>query len=134
MIKRYIDVDGYWGIVFCYDYDMLDMDEMAAIMDSFGVDDREIRRALRILMGTNTGMTISRHDITMSVVFISEASSLEQFIDTCSHEVDHVQASILQHYGIPQGDEDGAWLQGYIMREITRILHKDGVIKEGSHF
>ena len=131
MRKRYIDVDGFWGIVFCYDYDFRDVDEMAAIMNSFGVEDREISNAIQILMGANTGMTISRNDITMSVIFVSEASDFEQFMDTCLHELDHVQASILDHYMINQGGEDGAWLQGYMMRELTRILRKDGVIKEG---
>lgn len=131
MKKRYIDIDGYWGIVFCYDFDFLDVDEMGAIMNSFGVSDKEISMAIRILLGINTGMTISRHDLTMSVVFVSESSSLEQFMDSISHEIDHVQESILEHYMIPQGSEDGAWLQGYIMRKMTNILKKDGVIIEG---
>lgn len=125
MVTRYIDVDGYWGIIFVYDFNILDAEEMAAIMDSFGLSEHEIPKAIRTLLGVNTGMAISRHDLTMSVVFVSEASSLDQFLDTCAHEVDHVQAAILEHYNIPQGGEDGAWLQGYIMRKITRILQND---------
>ncbi len=131
MKKRYIDIDGSWGIIFCYDFDFLDVDEMSAIMDSFGVSEREISRAIRILLGINTGMTISRSDLKMSVVFISEASSFEQFMDSISHEIDHIQASILDYYMIPQGGEDGAWLQGFIMRKVTRILMEDGVMKKG---
>lgn len=132
MRKRYIDVDGYWGIVFCYDYDFFDIDEMGAIMNSFGLSEKDISEALRILYGVNTGMTISRNDIRMSVVFVSESSSLEQFMDTCTHELDHVQSSILEYYEIAQGGEDGAWLQGYMMRKLTKILERDGVIKKGS--
>ena len=88
--------------------------------------------AIRILLEINTGMTISRHDLTMSVVFVSESSSLEQFMYSISHEIDHIQASILEHYMITQGGEDFAWLQGYIMRKMTNILKKDGVIYNGS--
>lgn len=67
-------------------------------------------------------------DLTMSVVIIGEASSSEQFFDSLAHEIDHVQDSILRRYNIEQGGEDGAWLQGYIMRGITKWLIKDGYI------
>lgn len=128
MKQHYVDVDGYWGILFIYDFDLFDMDELAAIMESFGVDDAEIRYAMPILYGINGGMTISRPDLTMSVVIIGETNSKEQFFDTLTHEIDHVQDSILRRYNIEQGGEDGAWLQGYIMRGISKWLVKDGYI------
>lgn len=128
MKTRYIDIDEYWGVLFCYDFDFRDCDEIAAIMDSFDVGEREIRKAINILMGTNSGMAISRNDISMSVIFVSEATSIEQFLDTCAHEIDHVQSSILDYYDVEQGGERGAWLQGYLMRKITEILCEDGYI------
>lgn len=128
MKKHYIDIDGYWGVLFIYDYDMFDMDEIAAILDSFGVSERKIREAMPILYSTNTGMTVSRMDVTMSAIFVSRASSVEQFMDTVAHEVDHVQDAIDAYYGVRQGSEDSAWLQGYIMRGITKALKEDGVV------
>lgn len=128
MKKHYVDIDGYWGVLFIYNYDMLDMDEMVGILDSFGVSEKEIRKAIPILFSTNTGMTVSRLDVTMSVIFVSEASSVEQFFDTIAHEIDHVQDAIDTYYGVWQGGEDSAWLQGYIMRGIAEALKRDGVI------
>lgn len=128
MKKHYIDIDGYWGVLFIYDYDMFDMDEIAAILDSFGVSERKIREAMPILYSTNTGMTVSRMDVTMSAIFVSRASSVEQFMDTVAHEVDHVQDAIDAYYGVRQGSEDSAWLQGYIMRGIAKALKEDGVV------
>ena len=128
MKTHYIDIDGYWGVLFIYDYDMFDMDEIAAILDSFGVSERKIREAMPILYSTNTGMTVSRMDVTMSVIFVSRASSVEQFMDTVAHEVDHVQDAIDAYFGVRQGSEDSAWLQGYIMRGITKSLKEDGIV------
>lgn len=128
MKKHYVDIDGYWGVLFIYDYDWRDVDEIAAILDSFGVEEDKIREAMPILYSTNTGMTVSRMDVTMSVIFVSEASSVEQFLDTTAHEIDHVQDAIDTYYGVMQGGEDSAWLQGYIMRGITRALRKDGIV------
>ena len=128
MKKHYIDIEGYWGVIFLYDYDLMDMDEIAAILDSFGLSERKIRKAMPVLYGVNSGMTVSRADLTMSVIIISNATSMEQFFDTIAHEIDHVQDAVDMFYGVRQGSEDSAWLQGYIMRGITNALLKDGVI------
>ena len=64
----------------------------------------------------------------LSLIFIGQADSIEQFFDTLSHESDHAQDSILRYFGISHGTEDAAWLQGYIMRGISKWLKKDGYI------
>lgn len=130
MEKHYVDIDGYWGVLFVYDFDILDIDELADIMANFGVGDSEIRYAMRVLYGLNGGMTISQPDVGMSVIFVGEASSKEQFFDTLAHEIDHAQSAITEVYGVDYGSEDAAWLQGYIMRGITKWLIKDGYICE----
>lgn len=122
MTKEYIDVDGFWGIIFCYDYDRRDYDEMHAIMDSFGLSEYKIIEAMDVLRHMNTGMTISRSDLTMSVVFVSKATSYSQYVDTIAHELDHVQDAMLRHYGIQQGSEDAAWLQGYLARQFAPLM------------
>lgn len=131
MIKHYVDIDTAWGVIFCYAFDESDIDEMIAIMDSFGMYSDEIQEAILVLLGgTNNAMTISRPDLTMSVVFVGDAESIEQFMDSVAHEIDHVQDSICRFYDVPFGSEDAAWLQGYLMRGITRSLIEDGVICE----
>lgn len=130
MKRHYVDIDGYWGIIFIYGYNFMDIDELAVILDSFGASEKDIRKAMPILYSVNSGMTISRSDLTMSVIVISEATNVEQFMDTLAHEIDHVQDAIDRHYGVRQGSEDSAWLQGYIMRGISRALREDGVICE----
>ena len=64
----------------------------------------------------------------MSVVCIGDATSLEQWWDTLSHEIDHLQDAVLQYYDVEPGTEDAAWLQGYIMRGIVKALRSDGTM------
>lgn len=64
----------------------------------------------------------------MSVVCIGNATSLEQWWDTLSHEIDHLQDAIMQYYDVSSGTEEAAWLQGYIMRLIVKALLSDGAM------
>ena len=126
MITRYIEIpEDKWGILFIYDFDIMDADEMGGIMDSFGLSEDRINDAIRILLGVNAGMTISRNDLRMSVIFVGVASSIEQFADTIAHEVDHVQTAICDYYDVPYGSEDAAWTQGYIIRCIAHEIKND---------
>jgi len=122
MIEKYIDIDGYWGILFCYDYDRRDYDRMRAIMRTFGMSEYKIIEAMEVLRKPDTGMTISNSGTTMSVMFVSPATSYQQYFDTIAHELDHVQDAILRHYGIRQGSEDAAWLQGYLARQFSPLM------------
>lgn len=122
MIKHYIDIDDAWGVIFIYGFGRSDIDEMIAIMDSFGMRERQIDEALDVLFDINTGMTISRADLRMSVVFIGKQDSIEQFADSVTHEIDHIQDAICDYYDVPLGSERAAWTQGYIARGIMRAL------------
>lgn len=124
MLKsKYIDVNnGDWGIVVNYDYDITDFDELASIMDAFGMLGININKALNILAGYNTGMSVSRNDLRMSAVFISKATSSSQFLDTLNHELYHCCVAIIDYYGEQYDKEPAAYLQGYLMRKAVEKI------------
>ena len=123
MKTAYIDVDSKWGVVICYDFDMLDWDDMRAIMRIFGMNEKSVRKAIQILTSYNTGMCISRIDIRMSCIFISQATSEDQWWDTLAHELlDHCQRVIVDYYGVDYVGEDSAWLTGYLMRKAVQTI------------
>lgn len=130
MRKSYIDLNGAWGILLCFDYDRHDIGEMRSIMESFGMTEYDIIEAIDVLGHYNTGMAISDEKITMSVMFVSPATDLGQFMDSIAHEIDHVQDAIIRFYDVMPGTEDAAWTQGYMMRIITRILKSEGFLCE----
>lgn len=124
MQTKYIDIDGAWGIVLCYDLKRLDEYEMRQNMMAFGMRGENIEKAVDVLLfHTNTGMCVSRDDIRMSLVFIGNATGKDQWWDTAAHEtLYHVIHAIHEYYDIPFGSEDGAWLTGYVMRKAVQLL------------
>lgn len=119
MKTAYLDVDKDWGIIVIYDYNILHFDELAAIMETFKMSKRSINSALRILSEPNTGMSVSREDIRMSAIFISQATTNAQFWDTAAHEIAHCVTHIIDYYGVGYDTEDAAYLTGFLMRELV---------------
>lgn len=124
MKSEYIDVKGKWGIVVCYDLMRRDVHEMRALMESVGMEDDEIDSYLRLLLyHKNKGVCISNMGLAMSLVFIGEADSEDQWWDTLAHEVlDHAKIAILDFYHVPLRSEDSAWLTGYLMRKVVQLI------------
>lgn len=143
MKSRYIDVKDKWGIVVCYDLMRKDVREMRALMEAVGMDDEStegymrisvnqkgermevgIDEALRILLyHKNTGMCITNMDLRMSLVFVGEATSQDQWWDTMAHEIlDHAKVAILDYYHVPLRGEDSAWLTGFLMRKVVQLI------------
>ena len=124
MKTEYIDVKGKWGIVVCYDLMRRDVREMRALMESIGMSDEAIDEALRTLLyHKNTGVCATNEALRMSLVFIGEATSEDQWWDTLAHEVlDHAKAHICIYYGVDLTGEDSAWLTGYLMRKVVQLI------------
>lgn len=76
-----------------------------------------------LLYHENTGMCLSSFPLKMSMVFIGNATSEDQFYDTVAHEVlDHAKVAICDYYDVSFHSEDAAWLTGYLMRKIVQLL------------
>lgn len=124
MKSEYIDVKGKWGIVVCYDLMRKDVREMRALMESVGLEDEEIDGYLRMLLyHKNKGLCITNMELAMSLVFIGEATSEDQWWDTLAHEIlDHAKIAILDFYHVPLRSEDSAWLTGFLMRKMVQLI------------
>lgn len=124
MTTKYFNVgNDAWGVLLCMDYDLHDADDMWAIMRSFGMSNRKANEAIRILMSLNTGMTVSNDDIRMSAVFISDATSEMQFINTIAHETAHISSAIADFYGKSCDGEDFAYLSGFLFQRIMEEIY-----------
>lgn len=123
MRTEYIDVDGAWGVVLCYDLKRLDEYEMRQSMMAFGLRGSRLDKPIDVLLfHENTGMCISRDDVRMSLIYIGNATSEEQFWDTVTHELFHAQQAILDYYDVPSHTEDAAWTMGYLMRKTVELV------------
>jgi hypothetical protein len=128
MYKHYLDIVGKWAFIFAYNIGEDNLDEIGEWIEALGASRKEIKRTQRLLQTPNKGFTFSKESLRMSVVCIGNTTSLEQWWDTLSHEIDHLQDAVMQYYDISPGTEDAAWLQGYIMRLIVKALQSDGTM------
>ena len=122
MENKYIDVGKKWGVVVNYDYDLMDYDEMWAIMRSFGLTSKNANKALKILSNYNTGMTITNYDIKISTIFISKASTPSEWWNTAIHELKHVADAIISYYDVEWDSEDAAYLTGYMTKKLVESV------------
>lgn len=119
MKSVFLDVDSYWGVLVCYDYDTLDYDDIWAICKTFRMSDRNIKKALSILSAYNTGMTVSNPDIRMSAIFVSSATSPSEWWNTAVHELKHTADAIIRYYDVDWAGEDAAYLTGYLTKQLV---------------
>lgn len=120
MTSEYIDIVGKWGVIFCYDLRMLDEYAMRSMMMSLGMRGRRIEEAVEVLLDEkNTGMCVSNDRLRMSVIFIGNPTSEEQYWDSVAHELGHAAHSICDHYGVSHTGEDFSWTLGYLMRKVV---------------
>ena len=124
MKTEYIDVDGYWGIAICYDYDLSykkDEDDIWGYLRSFGMRNKDANRALNILSNYNTGLCVSNDSVRMSGIFISKATSSSEWWSTCLHEIRHAAQAIIKYYGADWGEDD-AYLTGFITKQVVEKI------------
>ena len=123
MTQNYIDIDGYWGVVICYDLRRLDEYEIRQNLMSVGMKGPRIDEAVDILLyEKNTGLCVSVPSKRMSVCFIGNTTSDDQFMDTLAHELYHVHSAICEYYDVPTDGEDAAWTMGFLMRQAVKMI------------
>ena len=128
MYKHYLDIAGKWAFIFAYNIGEDNLAEIGEWLDALGAKPYEIVRAQGLLLELNKGFTFSSSGLHMSVMCIGDATSKEQWWDTLSHEIDHMQHAVMEYYGVKPGTEDAAWLQGYIMRLVVKAMKNDGTM------
>jgi hypothetical protein len=120
MVTKFIEIpEEKWGCLLVWDFDVLDYDDIWAICKTFGMSDKNIRKALSILSAYNTGMTVSNPDIRMSVIFVSSATSPSEWWNTAVHELKHTADAIIRYYGVDWDGEDAAYLTGYLTKQLV---------------
>lgn len=120
MKSEYIDIRGKWGVIFSYDLRRLDEYEMRAMMMSLGMHGERLDEAVDMLLNErNTGLCVSNDRLRMSLIFIGNAASEEQYWDSVAHELGHAAHAICDYYGVPHVGEDYSWTLGYLMRKVV---------------
>lgn len=112
-----------WGVVVVFDFDVEEeYDVMFEQIKSFGMNQRDIEKALAILSNYNTGMCVSNKTLKMSAIYISKATSPSEWWDSLIHELAHAVVAIIDHYDVPYYSEDAAYLAGFLMKQLVEKI------------
>lgn len=130
MTTQHLSIEGYWNVTVVYDVWPSDLPEVAVLMRRVGASRKMIDEATANLSGWNAGYTLTAMGMCESIVFIGRATSMREFLNTVTHEVDHVQAHVAEYYGVSLGTEQAAYLQGYISGRLLEFIVRQILIKQ----
>lgn len=125
MIAQYIQLGRKgWNILVYYNVNPSDFIEIEDSLIQLDCKKKDISKVFKNLQRKNTGFTFSNTEYKMSIVCISEATNVGQFVNTAIHEAKHVQSHICEYYGIKENSEEAAYLIGHIVRRMYNMLSK----------
>lgn len=119
-----IHIGDYWTVIIFFELDQMNIDEVLELLHKVGCSNKDLAYIENLVSELNTGFTYSNSDKLLSVVGISKGSSGGEVLDTVMHELDHVQMTICNYYGIIKDSEAAAYLMGYIAKRVYTSLTK----------
>ena len=103
-----------------------DSEKILSELKRLGIHEDQLLRAEKHLRRSdyNSGMTYSAPDARESVLVVGQATSVEETMDTFSHELRHLVDDIALACGIQISGEEVAYLTGDIAFAVaTALLH-----------
>lgn len=125
MVAQYIQLGNKgWNILVYYNAGPEDFTEIADSLIQLECSKSDVRRILKTISRKNTGFTFTNTEYKMSIVCISEATNVSQFVHTAVHEAKHVQSHICQYYDVDEDSETAAYMIGHIVSRMYKMLAK----------
>ena len=114
-----------WLVDIFYDARPKDADNIIDRLWDMGCPERHLYKAEILLKSgvPNEGLTYSNKREHRTLIVITHASSIGEYISTIVHEVDHMVDHISQYYNIPYDSEENS----YIIGDIAKMIYEDAV-------
>lgn len=111
-----------WCVDVFYDVRPNNADEILDELWDLGCAERYMYKAERLLRSgvSNEGLTYSNPYERKSIVVIGHTDDIWQFLDTCSHEKQHIEQAICKADRLDPYGEDIAYISGAISQIIAR--------------
>lgn len=130
MIREVLRI-GRWVAEFIFADDGYDEEAVLGCLYDIDAPVPVMRRANRIMESKayNRGFTFCNPDLRRAVVVVGPTTSGRQFINTFSHEINHLSEQISEYYGLRNHPEASAYLTGDTTMALTEIICKLGCEK-----
>lgn len=121
MIKRVINVNGYWKIIVYYNvnYNLFDyiVDDLKAISSPV----EEIDRVYYNMTHAAKAVTISSSKHKTSIVLFNIHKNKYDYINSIVHEAEHVKQAMLDYYDVEDAGEPPAYTVGYLVMKMLEL-------------
>lgn len=123
MIRRTIDIDGYWEVIVYYDVDYNLFRFVREDLAQIGCSKLQIRSIYNNMRkGSAKGVTVSSAQCETSVVLFNAHRSIADYINSIVHEAEHIKQSMLDAYNVKDEGEEPAYTVGYIAMKMMEIF------------
>ena len=122
---------GRWVAEFIFADDGYDEEAVLGCLYDIDAPVPVMRRANRIMESKayNRGFTFCNPDLRRAVVVVGPTTSGRQFINTFSHEINHLSEQISEYYGLRDHPEASAYLTGDTTMALAETICKLGCDK-----
>lgn len=123
MIKRVVDINGYWKVIVYYDIDYNLFSIIANTLYSINCTKHQIETIYNNMFYKHSkAVTISSITKKVSVVLFNKHKNYNDYINSIVHESEHIKQSMLYAYNIEDYGEAPAYTVGYIASQLLMFL------------
>ena len=123
MIRRVLDIDGYWKVIVYFDIDYNFFIDIAKDLKRIEISNRIIHKVYnKIINNSIKAFTASSFYHRTSVVCFLKHKSKYDYINTIVHESEHIKQAMLDCYKVEDEGEPPAYTVGYIAMLLLRYL------------
>ncbi|MBQ3306929.1 MAG: hypothetical protein IJG68_01915 [Bacilli bacterium] len=127
MIKRTIDIDGYWKVIVYYNVNYNFFDVIVNDLKSIDISNKTINNVYNNMSkGYAKGVTITSIYYKTSVVLFNKHKTYYDYINTIVHEAEHVKQAMLKAYRVNDEGEAPAYTIGFLVMKmlVLKIVMK----------
>lgn len=125
MIKQCINANNKWKVIVYYDIDYNLFRYVADELRDIGVRERAIKRVAYLsLTGEVKAFTFSNYRLGISVVGFNKHRTIKDYINSITHEAEHVKQHMLEAYCVADKDEPPAYTIGFLASKMLMFFLK----------
>ena len=123
MLHRVLKI-GRWVVDFIFATEGYDEEEILDMLYKIDAPIYVMQRARRIMESGyyNRGFTFPNPELHRAVVVVGPTTSGRQFINTFSHEINHLSSEIADYYGVRQDKEAPAYITGDTTMMLAEVI------------
>ena len=123
MIRRTIDLDGYWKVIVYFNISYNFSHIIAATLRKYNCRERLIKSVLYNMFNHKAkAVTISIIKYKISIVLFNYHDDYYDYLNSIVHEAEHIKQSMLYTYDIEDDGEEPAYTVGAVASKLVRCI------------